>query len=90
MKKYVWLLAFLVTQAQATGVIAQGYMGKVVISLTNAACHLPHTAMAYAYYPDGKAEIGCWAADESRVFVLLPRGDLRSFPLSFFDTGRLK
>ena len=90
MKKYVWLLALLVTQAQATGVIAQGYMGKIAISLTDAPCNLPHTATAYAYYPDGRAEVGCWAADESRVFVLLPKGNLRSFPHSFFDTGRLK
>ena len=90
MKKYLLLLALFTANAQATGVIAQGYMGNVVISLTDAACHLPDTARAYAYYPDGRAEIGCWAADESRVFVLLPRGNLRSFPHSFFDTGRLK
>jgi hypothetical protein len=90
MTKYLWLLVLATANVQATGVIAQGYMGNVVISLTNAVCHLPHTAMAYAYYPDGRAEIGCWAADESRVFVLLPKGDLRSFPHSFFNTGKLK
>lgn len=91
MKKYVWLLALLVAQAQATGVIAQGYVNGVTIALTDAPCDVPNTAVAYAYFPDGKALVGCWAADESRVFVGLPRGDLRSYPLSFFDNkGILK
>jgi hypothetical protein len=91
MKKYLWLLVLVMTNAQATGVIAQGNMGNVIISLTDAPCDVPNTAVAYAYYPDGRAEVGCWAADESRVFVGLPRGNLRSFPLSFFDNkGALK
>ena len=91
MKKYLWILALVVVNAQATGVIAQGYMGSVTIALTDAPCDVPNTAVAYAYYPDGRAEVGCWAADESRVFVGLPRGNLRSFPISFFDNkGALK
>jgi hypothetical protein len=84
-KKYLWILALVMVNAQATGVIAQGYMGNVTIALTDAPCDVPNTAVAYAYYPDGRAEVGCWAADESRVFVGLPRGNLRSFPISFFD-----
>ena len=91
MKKYLWILALVMVNAQATGVIAQGYMSNVTIALTDAPCDIPNTAVAYAYYPDGKAEVGCWAADESRVFVGLPRGNLRSFPISFFDNkGILK
>jgi hypothetical protein len=90
-KKYLWLLVLATANVQATGVIAQGYTGNVTIALTDAPCDVPHTAVAYAYYPDGKAEVGCWAADESRVFVGLPRGNLRSFPHSFFDNkGKLK
>ena len=85
MKKYLWLLVLVTVNTQATGVIAQGNMGNVTISLTDAPCDVPNTAVAYAYYPDGRAEVGCWAADESRVFVGLPRGNLRSFPISFFD-----
>jgi hypothetical protein len=91
MKKYLWLLVLATANAYGTGVIAQGYMGNVTIALTDAPCDVPHTAVAYAYYPDGRAEVGCWAADESRVFVGLPRGNLRSFPHSFFDNkGKLK
>jgi hypothetical protein len=84
-KKYLWILALVMVNAQATGVIAQGYMGNMTIALTDAPCDVPNTAVAYAYYPDGRAEVGCWAADESRVFVGLPRGNLRSFPINFFD-----
>jgi hypothetical protein len=91
MKKYLWLLVLATANVYGTGVIAQGYTGNVTIALTDAPCDVPHTAVAYAYYPDGKAEVGCWAADESRVFVGLPRGNLRSFPHSFFDNkGKLK
>ena len=91
MKKYLLLLALMTANVQATGVIAQGNMGNVVIALTDAPCDIPNTGVAYAYYPDGRAEVGCWAADQSRVFVGLPRGNLRSFPLSFFDNkGVLK
>jgi hypothetical protein len=91
MKKYLWLLVLVMINAQATGVIAQGNMGTVVIALTDAPCDVPNTAVAYAYYPDSRAEVGCWAADESRVFVGLPKGNLRSFPVSFFDNkGVLK
>lgn len=80
----------MVADVQATGVIAQGYIGTTTISLTDAPCDIPNTAVAYVYYPDGRAEIGCWAADESRVFVGLPKGNLRSFPISFFETGKLR
>jgi hypothetical protein len=91
MKKYLLLLVLMTANVYGTGVIAQGYMGNVTIALTDAPCDIPNTAVAYAYYPDGKAEVGCWAADESRVFVGLPRGNLRSFPISFFDNkGKLK
>jgi len=91
MKKYLLLLALMTANVQATGVIAQGRMGNITIALTDAPCDVPRTGIAYAYYPDGKAEVGCWASDESRVFVVLPRGNLRSFPVSFFDNkGLLK
>jgi len=90
-KKYLLLLSLMTANVYGTGVIAQGYIGNVTIALTDAPCDVPNTAVAYAYYPDGRAEVGCWAADESRVFVGLPRGNLRSFPLSFFDNkGILK
>lgn len=91
MKKYLLLLTLMTANVYGTGVIAQGYVGNVTIALTDAPCDVPNTAVAYAYYPDGRAEVGCWAADESRVFVGLPKGNLRSFPLSFFDNrGVLK
>jgi hypothetical protein len=90
-KKYLLLLTLMTANVYGTGVIAQGYVGNVTIALTDAPCDVPNTAVAYAYYPDGRAEVGCWAADESRVFVGLPKGNLRSFPLSFFDNrGVLK
>mgnify|MGYP007049611951 CR=1 FL=1 len=92
MKKYLWLLVLATANVQATGVIAQGYIGNVTIALTDAPCiDPPNTGVAYAYYPNGRAEVGCWAADQSRVFVGLPKGNLLSFPLSFFDNkGVLK
>ena len=91
MKKYLLLLTLMTADVYGTGVIAQGYVGNVTIALTDPPCDVPNTAVAYAYYPDGRAEVGCWAADESRVFVGLPKGNLRSFPLSFFDNrGVLK
>lgn len=91
MRKYLLLLFLITANAEATGVIAQGNMGNVTIALTDAPCDVPNTAVAYAYYVDGRAEVGCWAADQSRVFVGLPRGNLRSFPISFFDNkGILK
>jgi hypothetical protein len=90
MKKYLLLLVLVTANVYGTGVIAQGRVGNIVISLTDAPCDLPNTAVAYAYYPDGRAEIGCWAADESRVFIGFPKGNLRSYPISFFDQGGLK
>ena len=91
MKKYLLLLALITANVYGTGVIAQGNMGNVTIALTDAPCDISNTGIAYAYYPGGRAEVGCWAADQSRVFVGLPRGNLLSFPLSFFDNkGALK
>lgn len=92
MKKYLLLLALVTANVQATGVIAQGTnKDGSTVALTDAPCDREGTGWVYVYYPDGSAEAGCWASDQSKVYVGLPRSGLSVYPFSFFDNkGKLK
>lgn len=55
------------------------------IALTDLKCKdVANTFLAYSYLGNGKSLMGCWAADDSRVFVRWEDGDMRSYPIDSF------
>lgn len=90
MKKYLFILLLISTNAFAGGVIAQAKIKGTTIALTDIPCDIPKTYVVYVYQLDGRTSAGCWAADESRVVVSLPYESLRSYAHSFFDQREIK
>jgi hypothetical protein len=55
------------------------------ISLTDIKCTtIKDTFVAYSNMADGRSILGCWAADDDRVFVRWSDGDIRSYPINAF------
>jgi hypothetical protein len=90
MKKYLFL--FWISTAQAAGVIAEGKTPNSTIALTDKPClHMPSTKVAYTYTNNGhQTVLGCWAADESRVFVAWNDMKFTSYSFSFFNVKEIK
>jgi hypothetical protein len=80
-------LLLLSLSANAAGVIAEVLNeGGGSIALTDIKCTtIKDTFIAYSYLPNGKSVLGCWAYDESRVFVRWSDGDIRSYDINVFN-----
>ena len=76
--------------ANAAGVIAEVVnQGGGSIALTDIKCTtVKDTFVAYSYLADGKSLLGCWAADDSRVFVRWSDGDVRSYDINIFTNPK--
>jgi hypothetical protein len=89
MKKYLFF--FWISTAQAAGVVAEGKTPTGTIALTDDPCGtMPYTKVAYQYTADGKTVLGCWASDQSRVFVAWNDLTLTSYSHNFFNTKEIK
>jgi hypothetical protein len=89
MIKYLFLLW--IPFAQAAGVIAEGRYQNITISLTDSPCStMPNTKVAYQYKSNGHTILGCWAADQSRVFVAWNDLTMTSYSYDFFNQKGLK
>jgi len=89
MKKYLFI--FWMSTAQAAGVIAEGRTPYVTIALTDDPCGtMPYTKVAYQYINNGKTILGCWASDQSRVFIAWNDLTFTSYSHNFFNTKEIK
>ena len=90
-KKLLFLSALVATLANAEGVIAEGKTPHSTIALTDKPCvNMPYTKVAYTYNNSGHTILGCWASDESRVFVAWNDLRLTSYSFSFFNIKEIK
>jgi hypothetical protein len=61
------------------------------IALTDITCtKVVSTFVAYTYISNGKSLLGCWTADDQRVFIFWDDGDTRSYPLDSFRLPKKK
>lgn len=79
-------LLLLSLNANAAGVIAEAInKGGGSLALTDIKCTtMKDMYIAYSYLDDGRSILGCWAADDSRVFVRWSDGDIRSYDINMF------
>ncbi len=87
MKRFIFATLFvLALNVQAKGVIAEVQNeGGGSIALTDMKCTtVKDTLIAYAYTKNGQSLLGCWATDDTRVFIKWSDGDLRSYPIDVF------
>ena len=86
------VLLLLSLSAHASGVIAEVFnQGGGSIALTDIKCTTRvGTFVAYSYLENGRSILGCWASDDSRVFVFWSDGDTRSYPLDIFNLPKKK
>ena len=85
-------LLILSLNVSVAGVVAEVVnQGGGSIALTDIKCkNTPNTFIAYTYISNGKSLLGCWAADDYRVFVRWDDGDVRSYPLDSFSLPKNK
>ena len=56
-----------------------------LIVLTDQPCKNNTSYIAYTQSPRSSTEFGCWSSDKIMVHVLWNDGDVRSYPLSYWD-----
>jgi hypothetical protein len=90
-RKLLCLSALVSSLANAGGVIAEGKTPHSTIALTDKPCvNMPYTKVAYTYNDRGQTLLGCWASDESRVFVAWNDLRLTSYAFNFFNVKGIK
>ena len=90
-KKLLCLSVLVSSLANAEGVIAEGKTPHSTVALTDKPClNMPYTKVAYTYTKSGQTVLGCWAADESRVFVAWNDMKFTSYGFSFFNVKEIK
>ena len=88
----ITVLLLLSINVSAAGVIAEVVNeGGGSIALTDIKCTtIPNTFVAYSYVPSGQSILGCWASDDSRVFVRWSDGEIRSYSIEVFKLKKKK
>lgn len=91
-KLMITVLLLLSINVHASGVIAEVVNeGGGSIALTDIKCTtIPNTFVAYSYIPSGQSILGCWASDDSRVFVRWSDGEIRSYAIEVFKLKKKK